>query len=63
MMKEFGLASEIIDRDVYSRTVQRFAERSITLPTFAQLADPSTIPSDEEIRQNAFDRLVYSTVM
>jgi len=46
MMKEFGLASEIIDRDVYSRTVQRFAERSITLPTFAQLADPSTIPQD-----------------
>ena len=39
-------------------TLQRFFDQQIS-----DGADPSTIPSDEEIRQNAFDRLVYSTVM
>ena len=29
---------------VYERTVQRFREARIVLPTFAELADPGTIP-------------------
>jgi len=42
--RSLGLSTEIADRSVYDRTVQRFAERNIALPTFAELADPSTIP-------------------
>jgi len=47
--------SELIED---TATLQRFFDQQVS-----DGADPSTIPSDEEIRQNAFDRLVYSTVM
>ena len=43
--RSLGLATDIADDGVYGRTVERFAERSIALPTFAELADPSTIPA------------------
>jgi len=43
-MRRLGLERELIDRDVYERTVGRFREANILLPTFAQLADPTTIP-------------------
>ncbi len=39
-----GLATNIADAEVLDRTVARFRERGIALPTFAELADPSTIP-------------------
>ena len=32
-------------QDAYDNAVQRFRERNIVLPTFAQLRDPSTIPA------------------
>ena len=35
---------EPADRTAYERTVRRFREVGVVLPTFAQLADPSTIP-------------------
>jgi cysteine synthase len=38
-----------IDRDIYSRTVDRFREAGILLPTFGQLATPASIPA--KIRQ------------
>ncbi|MBI5494036.1 MAG: pyridoxal-5'-phosphate-dependent protein subunit beta [Deltaproteobacteria bacterium] len=44
-MAKLGLERDIVDRAVYDRTVKRFKEASITLPTFAQLADPSRIPA------------------
>ncbi|MGC9963065.1 MAG: pyridoxal-phosphate dependent enzyme [Acidimicrobiales bacterium] len=43
-MKRLGLEEEVVDTDVYERTVERFRERQIALPTFAELADPSLIP-------------------
>jgi cysteine synthase A len=43
-MARLGLEHELVDRVVYERAVAHFAERSIALPTFAQLADPETIP-------------------
>jgi len=42
-MAKLGLEKEIVDRGVYERTVARFREAKITLPTFAELADPTTI--------------------
>ncbi|MBT8250049.1 MAG: pyridoxal-phosphate dependent enzyme, partial [Acidimicrobiia bacterium] len=45
-MSEYGFYDNIVDEDVLNRAVNRFKERNIKLPTFAQLANPSTI-SDE----------------
>jgi cysteine synthase len=44
--KTLGLYDDVIDAEARDRTVGRFRERGITLPTFAQLADPTSIPSD-----------------
>ncbi|MBI4878458.1 MAG: pyridoxal-5'-phosphate-dependent protein subunit beta [Planctomycetes bacterium] len=43
-MTRLGLETEIVDRAVYARTVERFREKRILLPTFAELADPERIP-------------------
>jgi cysteine synthase A len=40
-----GLETTIADAGVYERTLRRFRDAGIALPTFAQLADPSTIPA------------------
>jgi cysteine synthase len=42
-MPGLGLGGEIVDRAVYARTVERFRDRRIVLPTFAELAEPSLI--------------------
>ena len=49
-MAQLGLETAVIDRDVLQRTIQRFRECGIVLPTFAQLADPSTIPASIRAR-------------
>ncbi len=43
-MISLGLETEIIDRKVYENTIERFRSEKILLPTFSQLADPTTIP-------------------
>jgi cysteine synthase len=45
-VKQLGLETEIVDRAVYERTVTRFREARVALPTFAQLADPALIPAE-----------------
>jgi cysteine synthase len=52
-MARLGLEKEIVDRGVYDRTVSRFREAKIVLPTFGELADPTTI--DPEIRGSLRD--------
>ncbi|MGH9303111.1 MAG: pyridoxal-phosphate dependent enzyme [Acidimicrobiales bacterium] len=44
-VRRLGLEREIVERDVYDRTVKRFAERQIALPSFAELAEPFSVPS------------------
>lgn len=39
---QFGLADRIVGEQALANSVGRFRERGIVLPTFAQLADPST---------------------
>jgi cysteine synthase len=46
MMRRLGLEREVVDADVYGRTVARFREAGIIMPTFAQLVDPTSIPAD-----------------
>ncbi len=45
-MKRLGTEQHVVDASVYAHSVSRFREAGITLPTFAQLADPSRIPGD-----------------
>jgi cysteine synthase len=45
-MRRLGLERELVDREVYERTVGRFRDAGILLPTFAQLAEPWTIPDE-----------------
>ncbi len=42
--EKFGLFDRVIDPSALARTVERFREREIVLPTFAELADPTRIP-------------------
>ncbi len=49
-MARLGLETEIVDQEVYDNTVERFREAGIRMPTFAQLADPSTIPDSVRAR-------------
>ena len=48
-MPTLGLEEHVVDRDVYDRTVRRFREARILLPTFAELAEPAKISG--EVRQ------------
>ncbi|HEY5988790.1 MAG TPA: pyridoxal-phosphate dependent enzyme [Streptosporangiaceae bacterium] len=43
-MTSLGLERHVVDREVYERTVGRFREAGVLLPTFAQLATPSSLP-------------------
>jgi cysteine synthase A len=43
-MRRLGLEREIVDAGVYERTVQRFRERRIALPTFKEIGDPTAAP-------------------
>src|SRR5690242_9934675 len=40
-----GLATDVVDELVYERALRRFREQRIVMPTFGQLADPTTIPA------------------
>ena len=54
-MARLGLERTIVDEDVYKRTVGRFREAGVLLPTFAQLRDPATIPASVRARLAAVD--------
>ena len=54
-MRRPGLEHDIVDSVVYERTVGRFREAGIVLPTFAQLADPTTIPARIRERLDSVD--------
>ena len=49
-MSALGLSTEVVDADVLSRTIARFAERGIALPRFSWLEAPTTIPADVRAR-------------
>ncbi|MEY4391392.1 MAG: hypothetical protein RLZZ544_101 [Actinomycetota bacterium] len=43
LISQLGLADSVVDTVSLGNSVKRFAAQNIVLPTFAQLADPSTI--------------------
>ncbi|MGD9705014.1 MAG: pyridoxal-phosphate dependent enzyme [Acidimicrobiia bacterium] len=42
-MSQLGLADSVVDTEALANSIERFREQGIVLPTFSQLADPSTI--------------------
>jgi cysteine synthase len=52
-MPQLGLEREVVDADVLERTIGRFREAGIVLPTFAELSHPERIPA--RIRQALAD--------
>ena len=52
---KFGLFDQVTDPSALARTIERFRERRIVLPTFAQLADPATIPDAVKALLDAID--------
>ncbi len=52
---KFGLFERIKDPSALARTIERFRERKIVLPTFAQLADPASIPDPVKSRLASID--------
>jgi cysteine synthase A len=42
-MQRPGLERDVVDPGVYQRTIHRFAQAGIVMPTFAELADPDTV--------------------
>ena len=45
-MRRLGLERDIVDRGVRDRAADRCRSLGVTLPTFAQLAEPELIPAD-----------------
>ncbi|MDH4334241.1 MAG: pyridoxal-phosphate dependent enzyme [Chloroflexota bacterium] len=45
-MEHLGLATQLVDAAVYERTISRFRENGILMPTFAELADPFSVPPE-----------------
>ena len=41
---KYGLLQSVVDQKNYERSISRFREAEILLPTFEQLSDPSSIP-------------------
>jgi cysteine synthase len=46
---QFGLADRVVDEQSLANSVGRFREQGIRLPTFAQLADPTTFDHDATV--------------
>ncbi len=45
-MARLGLERTVVDAEVYGRTLARFREAGVLLPTIGQLTKPSSIPAD-----------------
>jgi cysteine synthase len=54
-MARLGLEQHLVDKTVYDRTLRRFREARIQLPTFAELADPSRIAPETQAALAAID--------
>jgi cysteine synthase len=43
LARRYGLADRFVDDEALANSIERFRQRGIVLPTFAELADPATI--------------------
>jgi len=51
-----GLHTDVVDAERHRRSVRRFRDQGVALPTFAQLADPGLIPNHVQARLAGADR-------
>ena len=45
-MATLGLETHVVDQNVYAASIAQFRASGTRLPTFSELADPSTIPAE-----------------
>ena len=55
-LKRVGLHTDIIDENRYRRSVERFRDQQIVLPTFSELANPEIIDSGLKAELNEIDK-------
>jgi cysteine synthase len=48
-LTDIGLADDVVDEQALANSIQRFRERGIVLPRFAELADPSSFDHAERV--------------
>jgi cysteine synthase len=48
-LTDIGLADDVVDEQALANSIQRFRERGIVLPRFAELADPSSFDQAERV--------------
>lgn len=54
-MARLGLERAVVDAEVYGRTVARFRDAGVLLPTIGQLKSPATMPADIRARLKGVD--------
>jgi cysteine synthase len=50
-----GLTADMVNQQSYDNAVKRFAEQKITLPTFAQMADPTLVDGSKTVGLSEVD--------
>ena len=54
-LERFGLIQTVVNEDNYERSIKRFQEENILLPTFAELADPTKISASVKAALSKID--------
>jgi cysteine synthase len=54
-MARLGIVRDVVDPTVVNRTARRLGAAGIVLPTFAELADPATIPAERRASLTTID--------
>ena len=54
-MARLGIVRDVVDATVVKRTARRLGAAGIVLPTFAELADPATIPAERRASLTTID--------
>ena len=55
-LKRVGLHTDVVDADRYERSVKRFRDQKIVLPTFSELADPESINPETKSELSKIDK-------
>ena len=55
-LKRVGLHTDVVDEDRYERSVKRFRDQKIVLPTFSELASPGLIDPETKSELSTIDK-------
>ena len=55
-LKRVGLHTDVVDEDRYERSIKRFRDQKIVLPTFSELANPELIDPETKSELSKIDK-------